>query len=63
MEPQLKWHLENVADGMALVARSAAGICAVYLGDSEEQLMTELKRDFSGKNLELRKKNGKKVFH
>ncbi len=52
MEPQLKWHLENVADGMALVARSAAGICAVYLGDSEEQLMTELKRDFSGKNLE-----------
>lgn len=58
---QVHWSLVDTALGLALVAATDRGICAVALGDSETALFDELRREFPAAEL-LRVQQGRDDF-
>jgi len=47
----IRWTVAAIPDGLALVAATARGLCAVRLGDDADALASELRTEFPGADL------------
>ena len=49
---KIRWTITPIPEGLALLARSSAGLRLVYLGQDRGDLVSKLQRDFAGTTLE-----------